>query len=197
MWRVVSLQQYGKSGTASQTNEARRVLGCPVASDVSSQSLAVFRPAAEERVRYGRVLSSACKVRTSLTVRKCSARQSGRELQAKCRSNRALDRRLWEADVFSTQAGRAAPSNRTARARWSRFGALVCLARRVPSCVRRLALAAVRRWRVDSSPVSLSGETVVMIATWLILPVVICLSQRLSHACLSTSLKMVKPRMAH
>ena len=36
-----------------------------------------------------------------------------------------------------------------------------------------------------------------MIDTWLILPVVICLSQRLSHACLSTSLKMVKPRMAH
>ena len=33
--------------------------------------------------------------------------------------------------------------------------------------------------------------------TWLILPVVICLSQRLSHACLSTSLTKVKPRMAH
>ena len=33
--------------------------------------------------------------------------------------------------------------------------------------------------------------------TWLILPVVICLSQRLSHACLSTSLSKVKPRMAH
>ena len=32
---------------------------------------------------------------------------------------------------------------------------------------------------------------------WLILPVVICLSQRLSHACLSTSLIKVKPRMAH
>ena len=33
--------------------------------------------------------------------------------------------------------------------------------------------------------------------TWLILPVVICLSQRLSHACLSISRKMVKPRIAH
>jgi hypothetical protein len=32
---------------------------------------------------------------------------------------------------------------------------------------------------------------------WLILPVVICLSQRLSHACPSTSLIKVKPRMAH
>ena len=35
------------------------------------------------------------------------------------------------------------------------------------------------------------------IATWLILPVVICLSQRLSHACLSTDFNIVKPRMAH
>jgi hypothetical protein len=34
-------------------------------------------------------------------------------------------------------------------------------------------------------------------ATWLILPVVICLSQRLSHACLSTNLYTVKLRMAH
>jgi len=31
----------------------------------------------------------------------------------------------------------------------------------------------------------------------LILPVVICLSQRLSHACLSISLYTVKLRMAH
>ena len=33
--------------------------------------------------------------------------------------------------------------------------------------------------------------------TWLILPVVICLSQRLSHACLSTGFGTAKPRMAH
>ena len=33
--------------------------------------------------------------------------------------------------------------------------------------------------------------------TWLILPVVICLSQRLSHACLSINFYMVKLRMAH
>ena len=33
--------------------------------------------------------------------------------------------------------------------------------------------------------------------TWLILPVVICLSQRLSHACLSTSSSRAKLRMAH
>ena len=35
------------------------------------------------------------------------------------------------------------------------------------------------------------------VATWLILPVVICLSQRLSHACLSTNFNTVKLRMAH
>ena len=33
--------------------------------------------------------------------------------------------------------------------------------------------------------------------TWLILPVVICLSQRLSHACLSINNYTVKLRMAH
>jgi hypothetical protein len=37
----------------------------------------------------------------------------------------------------------------------------------------------------------------VRIVTWLILPVVICLSQRLSHACLSISNYTVKLRMAH
>ena len=34
-------------------------------------------------------------------------------------------------------------------------------------------------------------------AIWLILPVVICLSQRLSHACLSISFYTAKLRMAH
>ena len=37
----------------------------------------------------------------------------------------------------------------------------------------------------------------ILIAIWLILPVVICLSQRLSHACLSSHCLTVKPRMAH
>ena len=31
------------------------------------------------------------------------------------------------------------------------------------------------------------GESSLMVVTWLILPVVICLSQRLSHACLSVN----------
>ena len=38
---------------------------------------------------------------------------------------------------------------------------------------------------------------VVKVVIWLILPVVICLSQRLSHACLSISKYTVKLRMAH
>ena len=42
-----------------------------------------------------------------------------------------------------------------------------------------------------------TSNSLTTIVTWLILPVVICLSQRLSHACLSTSLTKVKPRMAH
>jgi hypothetical protein len=43
--------------------------------------------------------------------------------------------------------------------------------------------------------VQLKTESSIII--WLILPVVICLSQRLSHACISSHLCMVKPRMAH
>ena len=46
----------------------------------------------------------------------------------------------------------------------------------------------------------LAGRGVLAVAPvdiWLILPVVICLSQRLSHACLSTNLHKVKLRMAH
>ena len=51
---------------------------------------------------------------------------------------------------------------------------------------------------VDSASVRRpSGSDACMTATWLILPVVICLSQRLSHACLSTNLYTVKLRMAH
>lgn len=42
-----------------------------------------------------------------------------------------------------------------------------------------------------------SGKRVVTRAPWLILPVVICLSQRLSHASLSTYLTKVKPQKAH
>ena len=44
---------------------------------------------------------------------------------------------------------------------------------------------------------ALAGRPRRTIVTWLILPVVICLSQRLSHACLSISNYTAKLRMAH
>ena len=44
---------------------------------------------------------------------------------------------------------------------------------------------------------SSSDDFLAKVVTWLILPVVICLSQRLSHACLSISTCTVKLRMAH
>lgn len=60
------------------------------------------------------------------------------------------------------------------------------------------------RGRVGVSPARAPGPTrfrargSTTIATWLILPVVICLSQRLSHACLSMrGLNTLKLRMAH
>ena len=48
-----------------------------------------------------------------------------------------------------------------------------------------------------SAGVALALSRRFRIVTWLILPVVICLSQRLSHACLSISNYTVKLRMAH
>lgn len=44
---------------------------------------------------------------------------------------------------------------------------------------------------------AVSARTCSRTITWLILPVIICLSQRLSHACLSTCRNKAKPRMAH
>ena len=66
----------------------------------------------------------------------------------------------------------------------------------VPSCVQMVIepYIAVRfvMWH-RSSNMAIAHT----IFTWLILPVVICLSQRLSHACLSLSYFLVKLRMAH
>ena len=60
------------------------------------------------------------------------------------------------------------------------------------SCSRPgLSLVARGRWRLPAFGL------VRGLATWLILPVVICLSQRLSHACLSISFYTAKLRMAH
>ena len=65
---------------------------------------------------------------------------------------------------------------------------------RIGGGVARLAAAVAS---TDRPTDGLSERTNTSTATWLILPVVICLSQRLSHACLSTYLDTVKPRMAH
>ena len=46
-------------------------------------------------------------------------------------------------------------------------------------------------------PLSTGGERRMPPFTWLILPVVICLSQRLSHASVSTCCQMAKPRTPH
>ena len=69
-------------------------------------------------------------------------------------------------------------------------------------CVRVVLAGLVRALGVGSFPSSFARRWLrpspgVSWATWLILPVVICLSQRLSHACLSISDYTVKLRMAH
>ena len=66
--------------------------------------------------------------------------------------------------------------------------------RAVPGAPGRLS-----RWRPWRGMVQGPGTAVKDrgTVTWLILPVVICLSQRLSHACLSTYFNTVKLRMAH
>ena len=63
-----------------------------------------------------------------------------------------------------------------------------------PPCPRHGASLEFSCWLAAPVATKLTNNG---LATWLILPVVICLSQRLSHACLSTSLTKVKPRMAH
>lgn len=63
---------------------------------------------------------------------------------------------------------------------------IVCRCVRVCVCVREFAHARAR------APASTLNKE----APWLILPVVICLSQRLSHACLSASRIKAIPRMA-
>ena len=64
--------------------------------------------------------------------------------------------------------------------------------RRLPSVFFLLKRFAVSEFAQQPRTVS-----VLRIVTWLILPVVIRLSQRLSHACLSISNYTVKLRMAH
>ena len=71
--------------------------------------------------------------------------------------------------------------------------AIRCWARRRASALAITCLSAVLRGGTGRS----ACGAALTIVTWLILPVVICLSQRLSHACLSISTYTVKLRMAH
>jgi hypothetical protein len=66
---------------------------------------------------------------------------------------------------------------------------------RLPSCrvTEPIGARVGRTFTTSERPIRITS----VIATWLILPVVICLSQRLSHACLSTCFNKAKPRMAH
>ena len=67
----------------------------------------------------------------------------------------------------------------------------------IPAPIAYIKVVAVKKLVVGFSVwvlhLTLSGD----VQTWLILPVVICLSQRLSHACLSISFFTAKLRMAH
>ena len=96
------------------------------------------------------------------------------------------------------------------RARTDTGGGDVCHARRpslrpfldaVPPARTMANLGRVRQCSVLTRRISFNDPPVRAskgrTGIWLILPVVICLSQRLSHACLSTNFYTVKPRMAH
>ena len=61
----------------------------------------------------------------------------------------------------------------------------------------RQSLRALLVWPVEGKGEQSRDPEAATKATWLILPVVICLSQRLSHACLSINFYTVKLRMAH
>ena len=70
----------------------------------------------------------------------------------------------------------------------------------VPGCLRAplpSSYSARCPHRVPPRGAPSGVRSALKIVTWLILPVVICLSQRLSHACLSISTYTVKLRMAH
>ena len=73
-------------------------------------------------------------------------------------------------------------------------GALPLPAQRSAASVPLYSGSLSSRPRLVRARMAPRGRTIV---TWLILPVVICLSQRLSHACLSISNCTAKLRMAH
>jgi hypothetical protein len=64
-------------------------------------------------------------------------------------------------------------------------------------CARSALTGATSNLNLSGALAVPVGQPRRTIVTWLILPVVICLSQRLSHACLSISNYTAKLRMAH
>ena len=78
-------------------------------------------------------------------------------------------------------------SHRKSSFQSARLGAPVTL------LLRKLIRCSRRTNGLPRRPVRAGAQFI----TWLILPVVICLSQRLSHACLSISFSTAKLRMAH
>ena len=133
----------------------------------------------ESRYRPDGLASSASGRRTRTACGTAAARSSSTSWRA-CESVRGLEGRRPPADRNEWWRRRRREGVRTS----ARLGP----ERPTDRPNERLMLAG------PGAPGRLERERT---ATWLILPVVICLSQRLSHACLSTYLDTVKPRMAH
>ena len=81
---------------------------------------------------------------------------------------------------------------------WVRLVLILCLDKKYGRKLEVIKLCErFRGLRASVGCIIVSDSGVTIQVTWLILPVVICLSQRLSHACLSISLNTVKLRTAH
>ena len=133
----------------------------------------------------------------------CSAGRSGLSVRRPAALRSLGARRRWfrrRARLLSRGSGRACdpkPIQYTAHAR-AAASAVRCESR-VRRCAHLLGRVAARVFRADPSlgrwrcgscasrPWNIGASRAARQATWLILPVVICLSQRLSHACLSIS----------
>lgn len=103
-----------------------------------------------------------------------------------------LARVKWSKDVAEKTAGFRARTVRHSRVR-SVAGRAVHPVEKENGENASILLKEAHAWSSRSGRV----RVLCRIVTWLILPVVICLSQRLSHACLSISTSTVKLRMAH
>jgi hypothetical protein len=137
-----------------------------------------------------RVASGCYAGRSGLSVRRPALLRALRSARLVRFWRRALRPFLWEVrracdpnpNLYTAHARAAASALRCARARFRPL-----LRRREGARVARRLVARSVALRVVRAPCSVRGVRAARQATWLILPVVICLSQRLSHACLSIS----------